>query len=216
MDSDLYHLRAIASEHIAKLIVESVQPDKGSLLIDSFLTDLLLQRYSTSKFFPKCRYSILQDGTHIPSMSAVELAIDTHAIRVIATSNYQHCIGAIWRGDYTIQYDDEGRLAFGQYDNLLSRRCIDHFDPQRMKGTASVVVINLVPLYQNIHNLCFTLLLMVFYTMTINKTDSFNIMDGIEWCMAVLVLGFFFDGVVKMCPLNAKVADQVDIEVELR
>jgi hypothetical protein len=70
-------------------------------------------------------------------MSAVELAMDTHAIRVIATNNYQHCITAIWRGYYTIQYDDEGRLAFGQYENLLSKRCIDHFDPQRMKGIMS-------------------------------------------------------------------------------
>ena len=88
------------------------------------------------KVLTKCSYSILQDGSHIPPMSAVELAIDTHAIRVIATNNYQHCISAIWRGYYTIQYDDEGRLAFGQYGNLLSRRWTDHFDPQRMKGTA--------------------------------------------------------------------------------
>lgn len=71
-------------------------------------------------------------------MSVVELAIDIHAIRVIATNNYQQCITAIWRGYYTIQYDDEGRLAFGPYQHLLSRRFIDHFDPQRMKGTLSL------------------------------------------------------------------------------
>jgi hypothetical protein len=40
-------------------------------------------------------------------MSAVELAIYTHAIRVIATNNYRHCIRAIWGGYYMIQYDDE-------------------------------------------------------------------------------------------------------------
>ena len=136
MDSDLYHLRAVASEHIAKLIIESIQPNKESLIIGSELTDQLLQRYFL-RVFTNRRYSILQDGTHIPAMSAVELAMDTHAIRVIATSNYQHCITAIWRGYYTIQYDDEGRLAFGQYEYLLSRRCVDHFDPQRMKGIVS-------------------------------------------------------------------------------
>jgi hypothetical protein len=41
-------------------------------------------------------------------------------------------------------------------------------------------------------------------------------MDGIEWCMAVLALGFLFDGVVKMFPQKATAADQTDIEVELR
>lgn len=71
-------------------------------------------------------------------MSAIELAIDIHAIRVIATHNYQQCIQAIWSGYYTIQYDDEGRLAFGRYQPLLSRRFIDHFDPQRMKGYGSL------------------------------------------------------------------------------
>lgn len=70
-------------------------------------------------------------------MSAVELAIDVHAIRVIATNNYQQCIRAIWHGFYTVQHNDGGRLAFAEYPLLLSRRILDHFDPQRMKGTHS-------------------------------------------------------------------------------
>ena len=131
-------------------------------------------------------------------MSAVELAIDIHAIRVIATNNYQRCIKAIWRGYYTIQYDDEGRLAFGQYQHLLSPHFIDHFDPQRMKGTLSLLMLIPVPLYQNLHNLWFTLLFIALYTIMINKSDANDIMGPVEWCLFILSLGFFFDGVVKM------------------
>jgi hypothetical protein len=58
-----------------------------------------------------------------------------------------------------------------------------------------------VPLYQNIHNLCFTLLLIAFYTVTVNKQDSFNKMETAEWWLDILALGFFFDGVVKMLRL---------------
>jgi len=67
-------------------------------------------------------------------MSAVELAVDLHAIPVIATHNYQQCITAIWRGYYTIQYHDDGRLSFRPYEHILSQHFIDHFDPERMKG----------------------------------------------------------------------------------
>ena len=131
-------------------------------------------------------------------MSAVELAIDIHAIRVIATNNFQRCIKAIWGGYYTIQYHDDGRLAFGQYQYLLSQRFIDHFDPQRMKGTLSLPVLIPVPLYQNLHNLVFTLLFIALYTIMVNKPDANDIMGPVEWCLFVLSLGFFFDGAVKM------------------
>ena len=113
-------------------------------------------------------------------MSAVELAVDLHAIRVIATNNYQQCIRAIWRGYYTIQYDDEGCLAFAQYSGLLSRRFVDHFDPQRMKGTIFPTVLLAVPLYQNLHNLFFPLLFVALYTISVNKPDSNNSMDAVE------------------------------------
>jgi hypothetical protein len=80
------------------------------------------------------RYSIVINGSPTPRTSAVELAIDLHAVRVIATYNYQHCITAIWRGYYTIQYHDDGRLSFMQYEHLLSGSFSDHFDPTRMNG----------------------------------------------------------------------------------
>lgn len=107
---------------MAKLIIDSVELE-GDIL-SPFLAQLLLQRYS-----------ILQNGERSRPMSAVELAIDVHAIRVIATNNYQKCIKAIWKGYYTIQYDEDGRLSFQQYPYLLSRRIMAHLDTERLKGT---------------------------------------------------------------------------------
>ena len=75
------------------------------------------------------------DGKQIPRISAIELAADLHAVKIIATHNYQQCITAIWRGYYTIQYHDDGRLSFRQYEHHLSSRFTDHYDAERMKGT---------------------------------------------------------------------------------
>ena len=78
------------------------------------------------------------DGNPTPRISAIELAVDLHAVKVIGTHNYQQCITAIWRGYYTIQYHDDGRLSFRQYEHQLSTRFMDHFDPERMKGSVPV------------------------------------------------------------------------------
>jgi hypothetical protein len=83
-------------------------------------------------------------------MSAIELTIGTHVVRVIVTNNFQGCVTVIRSGCYTLQHHDEARLAFGQYQHLLSRR---HFDPWGMKGTLYLRMLILAPLYQNLHNL---------------------------------------------------------------
>src|SRR5208282_3163089 len=80
------------------------------------------------------RYSIMQNGKPTDPVSAVEFAVDLHATAVIAASNYQRCITALWRGYYNVQYSDDDRLTFGEYEYLTSRKFSDHFDSQRIKG----------------------------------------------------------------------------------
>src|SRR5277367_1527339 len=80
------------------------------------------------------RYSIIQNGNPTDPVSAVEFAVDLHATTVIAASNYQRCITALWRGYYNVQYYDDDRLTFGEYEYLTSRKFSDHFDTQRIKG----------------------------------------------------------------------------------
>lgn len=79
-------------------------------------------------------YSILRNGKPTDPVSAVEFAVDLHAISVIAANNYQRCITALWRGYYNVQYSEDDRLIFGEYEYLASRSFLDHFDTQRIKG----------------------------------------------------------------------------------
>src|SRR5271170_2914437 len=76
----------------------------------------------------------MQNGKPTDPVSAVEFAVDLHATTVIAASNYQRCITALWRGYYNVQYYDDDRLTFGEYEYLTSRKFSDHFDTQRIKG----------------------------------------------------------------------------------
>lgn len=76
----------------------------------------------------------MQNGSPTDPVSAIEFAVDLHATPVIAANNYQRCITALWRGYYNVQYSDDDRLIFGEYEYLTSRRFGDHFDVQRIKG----------------------------------------------------------------------------------
>jgi len=77
----------------------------------------------------------MQNGKPTDPVSAVEFAVDVHATRVISANNYQRCMNALWRGYYNVQYTDDDRLTFGEYEYLSSTNFIDHFDTQRIKGT---------------------------------------------------------------------------------
>lgn len=86
----------------------------------------------------------MQNGKPTDPVSAVEFAVDLHATQVIAASNYQRCITALWRGYYNVQYYEDDRLAFGEYEYLTSRNFSDHFDTQRIKGSFPYKVVKLI------------------------------------------------------------------------
>ena len=63
------------------------------------------------------------------------------------------------------------------------------------KGERLIVV----PLYQNLLNLFFTLMLMVFYTLSVNSPNEKGNIDLVEGALFTFALGFFFDEITKMC-----------------
>jgi hypothetical protein len=155
------------------------------------------------------RYSIILNGAPTAPTSAVELAVDSHAIRVISAHNFQHCINALWRGYYHIQYYENDTLIVGPYRNLTSTHFIDHFDIERIKGSPpdsffpppppnNFRYLFLVPLYQNLLNLFFTLLFIVLYSITVNTPNNIAKIDFFEGALFAFALGFFFDEVIKM------------------
>jgi hypothetical protein len=141
----------------------------------------------------------MQDGNATVPTSAVELAADLHIIRVIAATNFQRCVTALWRGYYSIQYYDDNRLIVGQYKYLTSQHFRQHFDTQRIKGTL-FLVFNKVPLYQNVLNLFFTLLFVLLYTIAVNTPTEKGDFDIVEGFLFAFALGFFFDEITKMYP----------------
>jgi len=55
-----------------------------------------------------------------------------------------------------------------------------------------------VPLYQNLLNLFFTLMLMVLYTLSVNSPNAKGNIDFFEGALFTFALGFFFDELTKM------------------
>jgi hypothetical protein len=55
-----------------------------------------------------------------------------------------------------------------------------------------------VPLYQNLLNLFFTLLFIVFYTISVNTPNDKGVIDVPEGFLFAFALGFFFDEVTKV------------------
>jgi hypothetical protein len=149
-ESELFRLRMQTCERIAKLMIDAVKDD------DYLFTQVLLKRSVPLKHprpFPTCngldwqcsisisfpnysdgRYSVILNDKVVSPASAVEMAIDFHAIRVINAHNFQRCIIALWRGYYHIQYYYDDRLIVGPYRYLTSQRFRDHFDTERIKG----------------------------------------------------------------------------------
>jgi len=124
-------LRVTKCDRMAKLIIDSVDDDHY------LWADLLLKRCAVRCDIPDTgRYSIIQSGKPTDPVSALEFAVDLHATAVIAASNYQRCITALWRGYCNVQYYDDDRLIFGEYGYLTSRKFSDLFDTQRIKGSS--------------------------------------------------------------------------------
>ena len=80
----------------------------------------------------------MENGKPTDPTSSVEFAVDLHATEVVSSNNFQKCINALWMGYYNVQYYEDDRLIFGQYEYLTSREFIDHFDTQRIKGADTI------------------------------------------------------------------------------
>ena len=140
----------------------------------------------------------------------MELAVDLHAITVIAASNYQRCITALWRGYYTAEYSDDDRLIFSEYKYLTSHDFWDHFNTERVKGVSfDIRGLTVVPRYQNFLNIFFTILFLILYTIAVNTPNAIGEIDFVEGFLFAFVFGFFFDEISRMY-LRSTYVDNVD------
>ncbi|KAF3160919.1 hypothetical protein TWF788_002828 [Orbilia oligospora] len=163
-DADLGQLRAAACQILAKRIIESTDDQ------DYLFQELLVKRFSH-----------LQNSERTDPMSAVERAVDLHALDIIGSSGYQKCIKYLWNG-WIIQ-DELDPTQFVFYDKLTSVNYWNHVHPDRLKA----------PAYQNAFQMLVSFIYLALYTAAINTVNPDGDIDIVEGILYVFTVGFIFD-----------------------
>ncbi|KAH6683544.1 potassium ion channel Yvc1 [Plectosphaerella plurivora] len=167
-DADLYNVRAVACETIAKKLIES--EDDTAFLLHNILLH---------------RYSIMIDGEATSATNVIEKAVDLHAIEVITSSGYQKCIMYLWRG-WLIQ-DEDDPSTFVDYRDRDNTSYRVHLDPDRIR----------VPRFQNATQLIISIIFLVLYTIAINTQNEDGSLDLAEILLYIFTLGFVCEELTK-------------------
>lgn len=169
VDANLYNLRANCAEQIAARLIEAERDEKY------LFRDVLCQRYS-----------ITLHGEDSAPANALEVAVDLHATKIIATAGYQRCRTWLWRGWIVQSAADPDIYVF--YKKAASTDFKTHFNPDRIK----------TPQYQNLILLGFSVIYLVLYTFTINTLQRSGEFDWSEALFYLFTLGSIVDEVVKL------------------
>jgi len=167
-DQELYTVRAIACEVIAKHIIE------GEEDLEYLLQDILLKRYSL----------LVNDQETAPA-NVIERAVDLHALRIIGSSGYQKCISYLWKG-WLIQ-DENDPSRFIEYRDKTNTSYWSHLDPDRMR----------VPLYQNALQIIISVVYLALYSGAINTINPSGDLDVVEGLLYIFTAGFLCDEISK-------------------
>lgn len=169
-DNYLYTLRGIAAQKLAVLVIDGTRNDE--LLFLGMLCH---------------RYTIALNGEDAHPVSALELAVDMHLTIVMGSSGYQRCIRWLWRGWIVQSSVDPHSYVMFKGVNSLSIR--NHFDPARVR----------TPFYQNILEVCFSLIYLVLYTVIINTNQvATTPLSGFEVTFYLFTVGLILDELVKL------------------
>ncbi|KAJ9108163.1 hypothetical protein QFC20_003524 [Naganishia adeliensis] len=120
-DYDENLCRSIACEVLARRIVHSLSVDR--------LESVMSTRY---------RYRE-EDGDISSTVSALETAVDQDATIFLSSSEAQHVINSLWRGEWIQAYHDNDQIDYVPYNKQNSKSFWDHLNPHRLA----------VPRYQN-------------------------------------------------------------------
>ena len=180
-DAELHALRALACEALAKRAIEGAATAEPAAPPPPPPDDVLrLERLLLTRF------STLRDGRPTRPANAIEMAIDMHALRVIASSGFQRTIGYIWRG-WLVQ-DDEDPSRFVRYERKAALQYCAHWDVDRIR----------VPVYQNWMQIAMSIVYLALYSQAINTVNPTGDLDVIEGLLYMFTLGFMADEVSKL------------------
>lgn len=167
-DSDLFDVRAVACEIIAKRIIEAEEDQ------DFLLNHVLLERFS-----------MMRDGEETEPSNVIERAVDMHALDVIGSSGYQKAVKYLWNG--WIVQDDKNAGKFIEYKARDNPDFWTHFDADRMR----------TPMYQNALQIFMSILYLALYTECVNTVNEDGDIDIVEIILYIMTLGFIFEEVSK-------------------
>lgn len=168
-DTELYTLRAVTAQTLAANVLDGEKDDEYLFL--HILTH---------------RYLVYVNEENLTPTSALELAVDMHSTVVIGSSGYQRCVKWLWRG-WVIQSPDDVH-SYVLYKDVASHSIRKHFDPARVK----------TPYYQNILEIFFSVLYLVFYSIVLNThQETTSPLDFCECMFYFFTFGLVLDEFVK-------------------
>ncbi|AAW41031.2 calcium activated cation channel, putative [Cryptococcus deneoformans JEC21] len=173
-DYDENLCRATAAEVLARRIVHNLPIDK--------LESVMSTRY---------RYRE-SDGDESAPSSALETAIDQHGTIFLSSSEAQHVVNCLWRGDWIQRNNDNMDIDYVPYQLAESSSFWAHLNPDRMS----------VPRYQSTFKIVVWSIFLFVYSQSVESPlESFNSernWDGYEIVLYVMAVAFLIEEIVKM------------------
>ncbi|KAI9513256.1 calcium activated cation channel [Russula earlei] len=161
--------RAVACEVLARRIVHNAPVDRIPAILSS-------------------RYKYRQSDGDIEFSSVIELAIDTHSIIFLSSSEAQDVINSLWRGDLVQKWDEDLTVHYVPAYDRVDSSFWDHLDPSRIA----------VPRYQNALRIVIWLFFLIVYSQAVREPldrldPLYHHLDGWEIVLYVMALAFIFE-----------------------
>ncbi|WWC87828.1 uncharacterized protein L201_002720 [Kwoniella dendrophila CBS 6074] len=176
-DYDENLCRATAAECLARRIVHNLPVDR--------LESVMSTRY---------RYKE-SDGDDSAPTSALETAIDQHCTIFLSSSEAQHVVNSLWKGDWVQQNNDDMDIDYVPYERSESNSFWDHLNPQRLS----------VPRYQSFFRIIVWFVFLYIYSQSVQSpldvVDPTRNWDWAEVVLYVMAVAFLLEEVVKMFKL---------------
>ncbi|WWC97015.1 hypothetical protein V866_003892 [Kwoniella sp. B9012] len=173
-DYDENLCRATAAECLARRIVHNLPVDR--------LESVMSTRY---------RYKE-GDGDDSPPVSALETAIDQHCTIFLSSSEAQHVVNSLWKGDWVQRNNENMDIDYVPYERTESNSFWDHLNPERLS----------VPRYQSFFRIIVWFVFLYVYSQSVQSPldtlDPARNWDWAEVVLYVMAVSFLLEEVVKM------------------
>ncbi|WVQ73691.1 hypothetical protein IAR50_003271 [Cryptococcus sp. DSM 104548] len=173
-DYDENTCRGLAAEVLARRIVHNLPTDR--------LESVMSTRY---------RYRE-SDGDVSAPTSALETAIDQHCTDFLSSSEAQHVVNSLWRGDWVQRNNEDMDIDYVPYEPVETDSFWKHLNPDRMA----------VPRYQAVFKILVWFVFLFVYSQTVQSPlehfDANRKWDFYEVLLYILSGSFLIEEAVKM------------------